>query len=60
MNLFEHAEVKQRRARKDKDELLKHCALVLSKALKHIDRGRVGENIVRKEIKETIKALRAA
>ena len=50
----------ERKKQRQRDALLEHCALVLSKALKHIDRGRVGENIVRKEIKETIKALRAA
>lgn len=57
-DLFTSAD--ERKKQKQRDELLKHCAVVLSKALKHIDRGRIGENIVRKEIKDTIKVLRSA
>lgn len=56
--LFEHAEAKKQA--RQRDALLQHCALVLTKALKRIDKGRIGDNIVRKEIKETIRKLRTA
>lgn len=57
-DLFTVAE--QRKRERDKDELLEHCALLLTKALKRIDRGRIGDNIVRKEIKQTIAKVRKA
>lgn len=57
-DLFTSAE--QRKREHKKDELLKHCALVLSKALRQMKGHGIIENTVRKEIRETIKKVTAA
>lgn len=57
-DLFTSAD--QRKRERVKDELLTHCALVLTKALKQMKGHGIIENTVRKEIRETLKKVKAA
>ena len=57
-DLFTAAEDRKREAKKD--ELLKHCAIVLTKALRQMKGHGIIENTVRKEIRETLKKVTAA
>ncbi len=48
----------QRKRERQQDELLLHCALVLTKALKRMQGGGIVENMVRKEMRETLETIK--